>query len=158
MGYCLGAPSLESLYAQDRVSRLGLWSLRNEVPSVPKGSIHRLAQLKSFNASADPMRTGASRSRRDGIALCLRRKVTCEIVHKSSAPATDRRGTPIDLLPPEVGSIVDGVWRIVPADERTSGHDGYVEKAVLQYEQNLIWSLEAGELPRGRNQPTSNGG
>lgn len=125
---------------------------------MPKGPIHRLAQLKPFNASVEPMCGGAPRSRRDEIALCLRRNVACGIVHQGSASATDRRGTPIDLLPPEVGSIVDGVWRIVPADERTSGHDGYVEKAVLQYEQNLIWSLEAGELPRGRNQPTSNGG
>ena len=125
---------------------------------MPKGSIHRLTQLKPFNASADPMHTGAPRSRRDEIALCLRRKLDCGFVHKGAAPAIDRRGTLIDLLPPEVGSIVDDVWRIVPADERTSGHDGYVDKAVLQYEQNLIWSLEAGELPRGRNQPTSNGG
>jgi hypothetical protein len=137
-GYCLGIPPLESLYDRDRVLRSGLESYRNEVPSVPHGSIHRQARLRPSDASGEPMRMSARLLRCGHFDPYVRRKVVCWAVHNHGVTATDRRGPCIDPLPPEVDRILGGAWRVVPNDNRTSRRDRYAARAVVECERPIL--------------------
>ena len=113
---------------------------------MPKGPIHRRARLKPSDASVEAMRADVRLLDHDPIDSVLRRKVVREFVASERSPL--QISADFDPLPPEVVLMVGRVWRIVPAGRRIRHCDGYTAGAVVQCEQNLIWSWEAGELPR----------